>query len=358
MRWRDFRFAHCTIWSSPLPKGEIDALTEELLARVPQPEKFMELRVEGGEIRLRYRDIIRAEHFAHVIYVHTTAGKTLATRQSFKAFTAPLKEDPRFFVCGRGVIVNLEHAEDFEDAAFRMEDGSRVFVSQELQKAHGSPLWNICWKGAHVMKAALRPVLELLVVFPGLLLAYFPVRSYLNQSPGRLAARLLPLMAGACVGGGLLCLRFQCPTEAAQAVLALAATLIYIKNAAYFPLEIGNYRPECMRGIRLHQQHLSRRQRGAPDLRAGSMAGAVALPERGHFLQRGLLAVHSGGVLPIHPRCTHDGGGRPFRADVVCVLGTAPDIYPAQYRYDPHAIRQRSRPGVSYRSTSCSASRC
>ena len=80
------------------------------------------------------------------------------------------------------------------------------------------------------MKDALRPVLELLVVFPGLLLAYFPVRSYLNQSPGRLAARLLPLMAGACVGGGLLCLRFQCPTEAAQAVLALAAALIYIKT--------------------------------------------------------------------------------------------------------------------------------
>lgn len=119
----------------PFAEGEIDALTDELLARVPQPEKFMELRVEGGEIRLRYRDIVSAEHFAHVIYVHTTAGKTLATRQSFKAFTAPLKEDSRFFVCGRGVIVNLEHAEDFEDAAFRMEDGSRVFVSQELQKS-------------------------------------------------------------------------------------------------------------------------------------------------------------------------------------------------------------------------------
>ena len=119
----------------PFAEAEIDALTDELLARVPQPERFMELRVEGGEIRLRYRDIIRAEHFAHVIYVHPTAGKTLATRQSFKAFTAPLKEDPRFFVCGRGVIVNLEHAEDFEDAAFLMEDGSRVFVSQELQKS-------------------------------------------------------------------------------------------------------------------------------------------------------------------------------------------------------------------------------
>ena len=49
------------------------------------------------------------------------------------------------------------------------------------------------------MKAALRPVLELLVVFPGLLLAYFPVRSYLNQPPVRLASRLLPLRAAACV---------------------------------------------------------------------------------------------------------------------------------------------------------------
>lgn len=89
------------------------------------------------------------------------------------------------------------------------------------------------------MKAALRPVLELLVVFPGLLLAYFPVRSYLNQSLGRLAARLLPLMAGACVGGGLLCLRFQCPTEAAQAVLALVAALIYIKTLRISPWKSG-----------------------------------------------------------------------------------------------------------------------
>lgn len=80
------------------------------------------------------------------------------------------------------------------------------------------------------MKAALRPILELLAVIPGLLLAYFPVKSYLMPSPGRLAARLLPLMVGACVGGGLLCLRFQCSTEAAQAVLALAAALVYIKT--------------------------------------------------------------------------------------------------------------------------------
>ena len=98
----------------PFTEEDIDALTDELLARVPQPEKFMTLRVDGSEFRLRYRDIVYAEHFAHMIYVHTAVQKTLATRQPFKSFIAPLKDDTRFFVCGRGVIVNLEHAKDLD----------------------------------------------------------------------------------------------------------------------------------------------------------------------------------------------------------------------------------------------------
>ena len=83
-------------------EADIDALTDELLARIPQPDKYMELKVEGSEIHLRYQDIVYAEHFAHLIYVHTTVQKTLATRQPFKTFIAPLKDDTRFFVCGRG----------------------------------------------------------------------------------------------------------------------------------------------------------------------------------------------------------------------------------------------------------------
>ena len=40
-----------------------------------------------------------------------------------------------FFVCGRGTIINMENAADFQDAAFWMTDGSQVYVSQELLKA-------------------------------------------------------------------------------------------------------------------------------------------------------------------------------------------------------------------------------
>lgn len=119
----------------PFSENELSGLLDEMLARLPQQEKILEIKVSGSNIRLCCGDIVYAEHFAHVINIHTTAGKTLATRQSFKAFTEPLKDDPRFFICGRGVIVNLEHAEDFEAGAFRLRDGSLIYVSQELLKS-------------------------------------------------------------------------------------------------------------------------------------------------------------------------------------------------------------------------------
>ena len=45
------------------------------------------------------------------------------------------------------------------------------------------------------MPDALRPILELSVVLPGLLLAYIPVKTYLKQTPARLLGWLLPLFA-------------------------------------------------------------------------------------------------------------------------------------------------------------------
>ena len=44
------------------------------------------------------------------------------------------------------------------------------------------------------MADILRPVLELSVIIPGILLAYLPVKSYLKQTPFKLTAWLLPLL--------------------------------------------------------------------------------------------------------------------------------------------------------------------
>ena len=119
----------------PFTEEDVYRLTDEILARIPRPDKYMDIRIAGGDVRLSYRNIVYAEHFSHMIHIHTTARKTLITRMPFKDFAAPLREDARFFICGRGAIANLEHAADFEDAAFLMDEGSRVLISREQTRA-------------------------------------------------------------------------------------------------------------------------------------------------------------------------------------------------------------------------------
>ena len=80
------------------------------------------------------------------------------------------------------------------------------------------------------MREALRPILELAVVIPGLLLAYFPVKSFLKQPCGKLAAWLVPMMLGLCVGGGLLCWHFRASTAYAIACVTGIAVFLYVKT--------------------------------------------------------------------------------------------------------------------------------
>lgn len=117
----------------PYAGGEIGVLLDEIQKRQPVQEKYIEVRATAGAARLRYRDILYAEHFQHKIYIHTTDGKEVVTRQTFGEFTRELS-DGRFFLCSRGVIVNLEHARDFDGNAFLLPKDRRVAVSRDLAK--------------------------------------------------------------------------------------------------------------------------------------------------------------------------------------------------------------------------------
>ena len=57
-----------------------------------------------------------------------------------------------------------------------------------------------------------------------------PVKTYLKQSPGRLAVWLFPLMACLCIGSGLACYRLQASTVFALAGVALAAICLYTRT--------------------------------------------------------------------------------------------------------------------------------
>ena len=80
------------------------------------------------------------------------------------------------------------------------------------------------------MKDVLRPILELTVVFPGLLLAYFPVRSYLKQSSSKLAVWEVPLLFGLCLGGGLFCYHFGLSTAFPLLLITIVTIFLYLKT--------------------------------------------------------------------------------------------------------------------------------
>lgn len=116
----------------PYDTAALEGVFDQLARLLPAPEKFVELRSGRQDVRVRLGDILWAEHFQHQVFVHTAGGGEVSTRTTFGAFVELLSAEPRFFVCGRGVLVNLDHAADFDGGAFLLDGGGRVPVSRDL----------------------------------------------------------------------------------------------------------------------------------------------------------------------------------------------------------------------------------
>ena len=117
----------------PYTDGDLTVLFDEIMKRFPVPDRYIEVNTASGAIRLRFREILYAEHYRHQIYIYRSDGQITITRRTFREFTADLA-DRRFFLCSRGIIVNLEYAKDFDGRDFILKDGKRIPVSRDLAK--------------------------------------------------------------------------------------------------------------------------------------------------------------------------------------------------------------------------------
>lgn len=118
----------------PYSDLELASLFDEITKRLPAPDRYIEVNTTSGAVRLRFQEILYAEHYQHQIYIYRTDGERTVTRRTFREFTSGLT-DGRFFLCSRGLIVNLEHAEDFDGTDFILKNGKRLPVSRDLAKA-------------------------------------------------------------------------------------------------------------------------------------------------------------------------------------------------------------------------------
>lgn len=119
----------------PYSNEELENLFKEIIARLPTPDKYLDVNIVGGSVRLRFNEIIYASHFKHQIHIHTSDGNTTITRQTFRDFVSNLESDERFFMCSRGVIINLDYAEDFDGTAFKLKNGDTISVSRDITKS-------------------------------------------------------------------------------------------------------------------------------------------------------------------------------------------------------------------------------
>lgn len=117
----------------PYKDSDLSALFDEIVKRFPVQDRYIEVNVAGDVVHLSFQEILYAEHYQHRIHIYRTGGQETITRQTFRDFTASLT-DGRFFLCNRGVIVNMEHVTDFDGLDFVLNNGKRIPVSRNLAK--------------------------------------------------------------------------------------------------------------------------------------------------------------------------------------------------------------------------------
>lgn len=104
---------------------------------------FLSIREISGwghstPVQIPLDDILYAQYQNHIVDIHTVSG-VCCTRLSFQDFIDLLPHTGRFYVCGRGLVVNLSQVEQVGDGVMRLGSGERLLFSrsrnQELKKA-------------------------------------------------------------------------------------------------------------------------------------------------------------------------------------------------------------------------------
>lgn len=80
------------------------------------------------------------------------------------------------------------------------------------------------------MSEIMRPILEIAVIIPGMLLAYLPVKACLRQAPFKLGLWMFPLLLGISLSGGIVCYYFQIMTTLFLIPVLLFLMLLYHKT--------------------------------------------------------------------------------------------------------------------------------
>lgn len=127
----------------PLDPAQVARCMERLREFLAVPSSISLLETSGrghsAPVEIPLDDILYAQCFDHIIQVKTIFD-VYRTRQSFQDIAAQLPHTGRFYVCGRGLAVNLSYVERVLEGELLLKNGDRLSFSrsrkQDVQKAY------------------------------------------------------------------------------------------------------------------------------------------------------------------------------------------------------------------------------
>ncbi len=103
----------------------LDRVTDKLRRR---RQEGVVVSTAGGPRHIPFEQILYAERAGRVMRYHCTDGTvdSRTLRGSFRETAAPLLADPRFYLCGASLVVDLAHVTGVEGAAALLDSGETV----------------------------------------------------------------------------------------------------------------------------------------------------------------------------------------------------------------------------------------
>ncbi len=112
----------------PCDAGKLGRVLSEAVSYLETPEPVIDVRVSRSTYTLRLRDISTVMSRDHFVEVVLSDGRCILCSMAFKEVEPLLTADPRFLLCNRGLIINMDCAASLSRnrESFIMNDGLTV----------------------------------------------------------------------------------------------------------------------------------------------------------------------------------------------------------------------------------------
>ena len=109
----------------PCTQERISGVLKEAVRFFETPEPVIDVQVSRTTYTLRLRDISAVMSMDHFVELVLSDGRSIICSMAFRDVQARLTEDPRFLLCNRGIIVNMECVASLNrnKGMFLMNDG-------------------------------------------------------------------------------------------------------------------------------------------------------------------------------------------------------------------------------------------